>query len=549
MNKDLSSSDNSSVGQSAGVPEDKQAEVKQNVPQQNSDASGVVFDAPYQEDDHKQAAPPQNLPTQENEKSAEEESGKTIEIPDTGVATKKVEQELAPEKPAPIIKPEEKTRVAPEQKKPEEQSLEEQFEAAAPTQAQEQKGVPEIKPEEPSLEEQLDATTPAETTKEIPETKPVPEKPAHVMKEVPAMKAEKIPLAGQEVKQTPGERILSHRDTIKVPVAKKTIPGDPLFAAKVLEQQKTPVIRSDQPTTPTVERKPLTPGAQKAPVVRTYKSDVAAALKKGKTSMTDLVMAEQKKRGVQTEGKAKSKKNISVIILSIVLIIAGASALAWVGGYKFRLQTTPSGGTSINIPSLIFTEVKGEINITEMADEAVREAIQNEIISTNIRLDSIKNVFFTEDAIIQTQEGMQEYKSVVETSPFFEAADISLPGRLDRSLDDEFMFGIHMFNGNQPFVILKTSYFENAFSGMLEWEPTMAEDILPIFAYTGTTTIYKTPFQDEVIKNRDLRVLKNGAGKNELLYMFLDKETAIITTNLSTLDEVILRINKRKAKE
>ncbi|MFC1615131.1 hypothetical protein ACFL22_01090 [Patescibacteria group bacterium] len=592
MDNDFLSGDNSSAGQNKNTPPDQQVKGDQNTSTQDSAATDVVFDAQDKIDVHKQVAPPQNLPTQEapvlfknapsllkseaidsqtavplgEAKYKEDDPGETIQISDT--EAKKSRNDITPE-----IKKDVKTKETVEKLESKEtQSLHESTSVLPKSKAidsqialpsdemvenkQQSKGTKTIRKEiqqateekeseVTSLEQQLDAIAPEQKEKKV-EIQKIGGGAVAKQNIKPRSKT------GQSVAETPTEKILSHRDTIKVPLAKKTIPGVPLFAAQVLEQQKKQAapIQQEQPVTPVIDGDPvITPETRKAPIVRTYKSDVAAALKRGKTSMTQLVMAEQEKKGFQKEKQPVSKKNIFIIIAIVLLVVAGLSAVAWVGGYKFKSKITPAGTTTINVPSLIFTEVKGEINVTDMSEEKVRSSIQNEIISTNIKLDSIKTLYFTEDAFIQTNEGMQAYKSIIDTKHFFEASDISVPARLDRSLDDEFMFGIHMFNGNQPFIILKTSYFENAFSGMLEWEPFLAEDILPIFAYTGTTTIYNEPFQDVVVKNRDLRVIKNDEGKNELLYMFLDKNTAIITTNLSTLDEIILRINKQKAKE
>ena len=43
------------------------------------------------------------------------------------------------------------------------------------------------------------------------------------------------------------------------------------------------------------------------------------------------------------------------------------------------------------------------------------------------------------------------------------------------------MIGVYSWNGNQPFIILKTDSYENAFAGMLSWEKNIAGDLSALF--------------------------------------------------------------------
>ena len=121
------------------------------------------------------------------------------------------------------------------------------------------------------------------------------------------------------------------------------------------------------------------------------------------------------------------------------------------------------------------------------------------------------------------------------------------------------MAGVHSFDGNHPFLVLKTGFYENAFAGMLEWERYMKDDLAPLFGPAKTKipsgqivadTVQEPElvFVDSVIKNKDTRILRGKNGKTELLYSFVDKNTIIITTNEHTLEEVFVRHTTSKTR-
>jgi hypothetical protein len=134
--------------------------------------------------------------------------------------------------------------------------------------------------------------------------------------------------------------------------------------------------------------------------------------------------------------------------------------------------------------------------------------------------------------------------------------EFKIPEILKRTLLPDFMVGTFSFGKNLPFIILKTSYFENAYAGMLSWENDLEKDFQVLFRLTGyqtaggilaeltPTTIKK--FSDSVIVNKDVRILKDETGQIMLLYGIIDKETIIITVNDTAFKEILTRLNNEK---
>ncbi len=325
---------------------------------------------------------------------------------------------------------------------------------------------------------------------------------------------------------------------------------DPLFAAKILEQEKS-VIHKPAQIRQTPSSRPLRSevSENKPRILRTYKDDVAKALENGKTSMAQMVLAEQrKKEQVQEKKTATSKENMPFFVSSIFLGFIGLLILT---GAVFYFLTTEDGvdkKQQINLSTIIFTEEIREIDITDTSKKSLTKKISDEIKNIDITLDFIENIYFTKQiplTAIDSLEEQQYIKTLVSAEQFLRKIEAGASDTLLRSLSDEFVFGVHVFNGNQPFMILKTDFFENSFTGLLKWEKSMAKDLLPLFAVAEyKDDIVNKKFKDIIIKNRDIRALIDENNEIALLYSFFDKNTIIISTAEETLDEVISRLNR-----
>ncbi|MEK9168053.1 MAG: hypothetical protein AAB769_01845 [Patescibacteria group bacterium] len=320
---------------------------------------------------------------------------------------------------------------------------------------------------------------------------------------------------------------------------------DPLFAAKILEEEQKPYVSSTQ--IPTREEIPIPariePEEKILKPLRTYQGDVAETLKKQKTSVVQMVLAEhEKKERSKEESRATSKRNLPIVAVIALLALVGVGVLGGGAIYFINKRAAQTPVEKLEIPSIIFVETAKELSITGRTPDSLTQAISTEVANAKPRLDTILNVYFT-----KLIGGAPESISVrVSAQEFFTALASAIPDTLLRSLNQEFMFGIHAFNGNEPFILLKTNFFENSFAGMLKWEERMAREILPLFGTSVEGALADKKFQDIVVKNRDLRALLNEQGDIVLLYTFYDRETLIITRTTSTLDEVITRLTRPK---
>ena len=126
---------------------------------------------------------------------------------------------------------------------------------------------------------------------------------------------------------------------------------------------------------------------------------------------------------------------------------------------------------------------------------------------------------------------------------------IIAPADFLRSLQSDYMFGIHNFVKGQKFLVLKTDYYDTAFAGMLNWESTLLKDIYPLFGVKPNEDLGGRSWVDVVTKNKDTRVLKDFNNQTVLVYMFKDQNTLIISTSEGTLFEISNRIDLLREKK
>lgn len=258
----------------------------------------------------------------------------------------------------------------------------------------------------------------------------------------------------------------------------------------------------------------------KLSTLRTYQGDVAEFIKDKNKSTLSIALEEKHKKEEELKEepveKSNASKNLSAnftaIVLSLTLLVAGVFASMFV----FKYITTPKE-----------PEVSLKTDIIPY---------NNEIVLANMDSSS----FFVEVQNIPKQNGISiinisdnQGKQVTDSVSLFNFLDIQ--GRsVIRYFDKNFMLGANEEGG--LFLIFKTSDFGATFSGMLEWEKYIEEDLAFMFQTKDEETIFE--WKDTIIKNKDVRTLSSKAGQSKIYYSFLDKNTLVITGDETTLTDI-----------
>jgi len=167
------------------------------------------------------------------------------------------------------------------------------------------------------------------------------------------------------------------------------------------------------------------------------------------------------------------------------------------------------------------------------------------VIQSATKLGQIKNIYLT--------EGDGATEKLITSTKFLQLIGANVPPEIQRTLKDPYMFGLHNYDGNQSFLILKIGLYDTAFSGMLHWETTLWQDFKELFdlqAENSTSSelvaLEAKRFQDATFNNKDCRVAKDSSGKIKFLYSLIDENTIVITTSVDTLNEIISRVSRTK---
>lgn len=340
--------------------------------------------------------------------------------------------------------------------------------------------------------------------------------------------------------------------------------------------------------TPTAPIEPQTDGAPTArPAIRTLHSDIASSVRSNNISLTKIALAQQAKNAdLPFVAEEKTHFWSAWSIGTILLIVGGFIIL---GGAIFiaisKTVSLPFTEQAPLTPTLVPVESQTAIDTTRMPLAELLRTISAFADSTYSSPVTLEALIVQEMTTATSTDG----EHVTTLTPmslerFLERLNSRAPGRLVRSTGPEMTLGRA---GETPFLITKTSSYEAAFAGMLEWEPRMAEDLpflaqkqatndeqrtkdqetttpkdtasssapgtssVPAVVETASTTpIIPTPtvtppptWKDIIVRNKDVRALVTHDGTPLLLYAFPKNGILVITQSPEAFMLIIDALN------
>jgi hypothetical protein len=274
----------------------------------------------------------------------------------------------------------------------------------------------------------------------------------------------------------------------------------------------------------------------KIPALRTLKTESAEFVRNKNISLADMALAESKKR---REG-LRNAQGKNLLTRKRIVIILGSAVLAAVVGFSawFLLKEDAAPQTARQAPPpLIFSEQKDIIEITKKSN------LKSAIIS-KLKNQSLKNGEIKHFAVLEKIS--EEQKQFLNARDFLTSIT-NPPSSLIRALSDKFYFGIirnAADNANYPILIFEINSFDQAFAGMLSWERTLKENLMFLMPAGMNLNTSNPIFTDEVIKNHDVRLIKNEENQPILLYTFFSKRTLVITFDQKALEKTLERLEQ-----
>ncbi len=255
--------------------------------------------------------------------------------------------------------------------------------------------------------------------------------------------------------------------------------------------------------------------------IRTYHDDVAQAVEKQQESLISIKIKEQQKQSeLGTSLPERKKSRTGMLFTALFLLFLGViviGALWW----KSQPRIEP---TKI-IETLIITDSELSRDFGTLNKEDLFSFVSQSTLETHPE-GHITHLQFTGTTDRST------------SGEFFSILNTSMPSALLRTMSGDMLLGtISIQTENIPFLLIEVDSFENAFAGLLKWEPAMAEDFQGIF--TDKLTSVQTDFIDKVSNNKDLRILRTTDNIDALVYTFLDTRTILITTSEKAVQKIL----------
>jgi hypothetical protein len=323
---------------------------------------------------------------------------------------------------------------------------------------------------------------------------------------------------------------------------------------------------------------------QKLSSLRSYQGDMAEFIKSKDESVVSIVVKEKERKERKEKEELEVQKEAQKIEPTSKSVSHTSASPVFPASHPVHSSPTRQGsGFQMNLTMLllsilligggalasiyIFDFIKKE----PQAEVVLKEDIipyNNTVTLANITKENLGS----ELAKLSLNSGVSILKisdssgaSLLKAKDFFNFLKVSLPSALERTLKDDYVVGVSSQNKeNSYFLVIKVNDFGQAFSAMLDWEGNMSKDLAFLnnteevlgvatsSVATTTTTITSTTttnikiplkpevfvWKDLIIKNKDTRGLVNEKGKSKLAYAFLDKNTILITNNLSAIGEI-----------
>jgi hypothetical protein len=343
----------------------------------------------------------------------------------------------------------------------------------------------------------------------------------------------------------------------KKPIENKAAVFDTALGASASPEEKPPEKGAPAPVPPAPVNAAEDAGKTPSSVVsvHTLKDDLQQVVHDQKISVVRAVSLEQDKRARGETGRfepshepQRSKRTFGILFTVGILCVLGAGALF--GVYIVMQSSSVSGPQALSNSSILFAEssVAFPIDNNQTPDD-LKRALSGARTSLQGALGSITAIVPT---IAVTGENGSVGSRPATFAEFVRALGAHPPDALMRALGSNFFFGIHTLDTNAPLFVIPVTSYDRAFAGMLAWESTINADLAPLFTALPATMrdenglpVNRT-FQDFVMRNYDVRELKDDAGQVRLYYSFPSQGILVIAESPYSFAEILSRLQAQR---
>lgn len=282
--------------------------------------------------------------------------------------------------------------------------------------------------------------------------------------------------------------------------------------------------------------------------LHTLKDDLQHVVRDKKISLVRAVALEEEKRHhgipseeyVQTQLEKRKRTHYGLFLAAILFFIG----LLAIGSVLFIMAERTSKSAAGISAQVLFSEQSVPLDVTTIAPLDIRREIGNARNSSSLTLGAILQIV----PVMRVDRDGQSVTIPLTFSTFLEKLGIEPPPGLARALSSDFFFGLHAVDENAPLIVIPVTSYENAFAAMLAWEASINADLSPMFTSVSmqakdTQGLPRTRvFEDTVMRNYDVRALKDDSGTIQLYYSFPTRNILIIAESPYSFSEILSRL-------
>lgn len=417
-------------------------------------------------------------------------------------------------------------------------------------------------------------------TKTVPSTVPVPASPQAVdeeresvlarlrakMASHPAPQVPVVPVTPPQISvpvppppppPPPAIERITPAPVFETPKEAPVYPIPPVYREPVLE----PIPQARPAPTPVVAPKPVQKPQEAPTNFHSYSTDFADQKVATNASSFSVLAAQQdaaQDAQPQVSAKVKRAPVLAIALGTVLLVLAAGGAYA-AYLYVGSRQAVPT--LTAKVPSLIFAdEFKKVDGVGTDLMQALAMTASDPLVQGTALVTYVAQPATGEPGVIAG--------SPAPGGVLVKALNLAAPDLLLRNITEKSTVGVINEGGEtRTFFVLRVSSYERTFAGMLTWEPLMERELALLYPlYTSeetdavslsTTTASTTPtatsqtgpavskvrFEDVVVANRDVRILRDTRGRSLLLYGYADKETLIIARNEAAFAALLTRLS------
>ncbi|MDO8575908.1 MAG: hypothetical protein Q7R90_01175 [bacterium] len=281
--------------------------------------------------------------------------------------------------------------------------------------------------------------------------------------------------------------------------------------------------------------------------VHTLKDDLQGVVYNQKISLVKAVSLEEDRKAhkgaVASPGaQQRSSRTFGIVFASLTLLILGSGALFGVLFIMNQQKALPQVDTG---SSILFAEQSILLSLDGQSPAGLKRVLEAGRATSQGALGSITRIIPVMSEI--NADGVPQNRPATFRE-FMAAMGTHASDDLFRALGNDFFLGIHAADKSAPVIVVPVVSHSHAFAAMLSWEPLLNGDLSPLFTAVPALRqdvsglpVLRT-YEDLVMRNYDVRALKDDAGDIQLYYSFPTQNVLIIAGSPYSFPEILSRL-------